>query len=226
MAGHRFTLYIASLFLILPATSSPAGIVDGKVAEVGRQVLMLSDLASEVKIREVLKEETATVTVAKEASFDLKEVLEQAISRELVYQEARRLKLFDERIDILDEMLYFENRFATPDHFNAFLDGEGMSIDDLAERFRKEKAAREFIEKKITQMRLSFSALIREEAIRQYYDDHAGSFSDKKLGEAKEEIRGLLLDRKIDAAIEEWLSDLRRRGKVKRFRLPGSEPLP
>lgn len=222
----RTTFYLTLQLLLIPTAFSLAEVVDGKVAEVGHQLLTLSDLASEAKIREVLQQETGTVSKAERVSFDLKEALEQAISRELVYQEARRLKVFDEGIDILDEMLHFEERFASPDDFNAFLEKEGMSIDELAERFRKEKTARRFVEKKIMQMRMSFRTLIKEETINKYYDDHLDTFSERKIDEVKAEIRALLLNEKIGAAIEEWLSDLRSRGKVKQFKLPGSELRP
>jgi len=213
-------LFFFMLFIALTAPSG-AEIVDGIIAEAGSHIITISDLSTEARISKIIKSEEGTITSPIRIPPIGNNLLEQIINRELVYQEAGRLKIFDENIDIIDEMLDFEKRFITPDGFNSFLKTEGISLDDLAERFLKEKTSRKFVEKKILQMSIPLKTSISDNDIVLYYNENIDLFGSRKIDDVKKEIRSALLNEKIEKELKSWLTDLKRRAKVKYVKAPG-----
>lgn len=209
-------ILISQLLLLLffiPIPSS-AEMVDGIAAEVGDRIITVSEVLTEAKIMKILEMEKGTVTIPVVILFD-REVLDQMINRELVFREARRLKNYSEGFEILDEVLEFEEMFRDTADFNRFMEIEGLIIDDLSERFIREKTVSAFVAE-----RLSLMATVSGKEVEDYYRGNIDAFTGMEFEDVKDRIRAVLSGKKGEAVLEEWLADLKRRNDVRYFKLP------
>lgn len=208
--------------VILPAvffsSALHSAVIDGVIAQVGDRIITVSDVITEAKIIRIMEMEKGSVILPVTASFH-QEILEQMINKELIYQEARRLRLYDGDIEVVEEMLVFENRFYNPEEFRRFLGEEGITVDDLAERFTKEKTGAAFLAD-----RLSMMITVSGKEIEDFFIDNPHLFEGKELEEVKKEIKGHLYDKKGAALLDKLMADIKRRGKVRYFEVPSIGP--
>ncbi len=205
---------VVALLLLVATTTASAEVVDGIAAEVGGRIITISEIVTETKVMKILSSRKGSITLPVEATPSRK-VLDQMINRELVYMEARRLRDFGKDVDVLDDIQRFKEKFRNPADLGTFLEGEGLTPDDLAERFRKERIVSVLIADRLTLM-----ATVSVKEVMDYYSEHMERFADRDISEVEEEIRREISKRKGEAAIEEWLSDLKERHGVRYLGFP------
>jgi len=213
-----FTIIVAALLL---STTCNAEIIDGLAARVGDRVITIKEVITEYQIASILKKGKRSVDIPPAAPFR-RDILDQIINRELIYREAANVKSFSARVDIFDEMLGFEEKFTYSEQFSRFMSREGLTADDLADRFLKIKAGSSYLAEKLPHM-VSVSL---KEVEDYYYREEKGEFSGKKFEDVKGEIREHLLKSKGASALDKWLSGLRKRANILYFKLPPLEPPP
>jgi len=120
----------------------------------------------------------------------------------------------DRRMQALDE------RIGSGDRLDAILRETGLTVDQLRLHVRDERRIQAYI-----QQRFGATFQPTEEDILGYYRSHPAQFTrDGQLlpfGQAREEARLAVLALRRDAAVREWLADLRRRTQVEVLYLPG-----
>ena len=208
---------LSVLFLVLSVAK--AEIVDGVVATVGEKVITLSEVMAEAKIVKISHSKKRSVSLPIEVSYSA-EILDQMINRELVYLEAKKVRAVLEDVDLLDEMLDFEEKFQSQTHFYDFLEREGLKVEDMAERFLKKRVGMKYVAK-----RLSLTATVSKKEVEDYYRDNR-AYEGVEMKDAEAEIKEILMKEKMKRSLDEWLSTLRKRGKVQYVKLPLYFPSP
>jgi hypothetical protein len=121
----------------------------------------------------------------------------------------------DRRMQALDE------RIGSGDRLDAILRETGLTVEQLRLHVRDELRLQAYI-----QQRFGATFQPTEDDILNYYRNNPGQFTrDGKLlpfGQAREAARLAVLALRRDAAVREWLADLRRRTDVEVLYLPGS----
>lgn len=205
---------LLSLFaLCLLFTPANAEMVDAIVAMAGERIVTFSEVMTEAKIVKVIRSKTGDLSLPIRVSYS-QEILEQMINRELVYLEAKKVHADLEDAHIIDEMLAFKDRFQNQADFYRFLKGEGLEVDDLAERLLKEKVSAVYVSR-----RLSLNARVSKKEIENYYES-SSEYEGSELKNVENEIRQKLLSEKMGKSLDEWLLSLRKRGKVRYFKGP------
>ena len=199
--------------LCLLSTPANAEIVDAIVATAGERIITFSEVMTEAKIIKVMRSKTRSVSLPLRVSYS-EEMLEQMINRELVYLEAKKTQSALEDAHIIDEMLAFKDHFQIQAAFYHFLKGEGLEVDDLAERLLKEKVSAAYVSR-----RLSLMASVTQKEIEDFFES-SREYEGRELKDVENEIRQKLLGEKMEKSLDEWLLSLRKRGKVRYFKGP------
>ena len=199
--------------IIFVVSVARAEIVDGVVATVGERVITYSEVMTEAKVERVFQSEDRSLSLPITASFS-REILDQMINRDLVYREAKKIRALGEDADFLDEMLAFEGKFQRQIDFYAFIDMEGLKVEDLAERFLRDRVAMDYMAKRLSRM----STVSRKE-VEDYYFENKASYSKGVYGSGVE-IRAILMKKKMARSLDQWMLTLRKQGNVRYFTIP------
>lgn len=157
-------LFVAALAV---AGQSSAELIDAVVASVDKEVILQSDIISEIRpALEGLSEAQAQELFAR--------TLDQAIEQKILYREGvlNDIKITDEQLE--ERLKRYRAQFDSEDAFLRALTDAGETMSDLRERIRKQTVAlsmgmskRMMLEKEIT---------ISEADVAQYYQDNAAAF--------------------------------------------------
>ncbi len=196
----------AVLVLVLTGVS-PAGAVllDRILASVNNDVITLSDL------RQALAFNSALSPTAEGGRKIEAETLEGLINRQLLLQEAYRLRYAEvtDR-DVSDEVAKFRERLGSERAYRAFLERSGLSESRLGRMLGERLLVERYVEKKIG----LFARVGRDEA-EQYYREHAGAFSGKRFPEVQKEITALLTAQKAGQQLDQYLAELHSRADIR-----------
>ena len=98
--------------------------------------------------------------------------LQQLIDEHLVVQAARKAKITVEESDVEERFRDVRARFGTPEEFERSLADEGLTRQDLLDRFRNQLLSRKLIEQQV-RARISVSPT----EVEAYYVDHQADFA-------------------------------------------------
>ena len=204
-----FRVWFAVLPVFLLSALFPSAVsgelIDRIVASVNNEVIMLRDVKRAVAFNETLG---AVSNGGKQLE---KETLEGLINRKLVLLEARRLmlvKITEE--DTAAEVAALKKRLGSEQKFHAVLDALGMDVKALSHMLEERVLVERFLEKKVG----LFVRVGREEA-RKYFNDHPREFQGMQFRQAHKKIAALLMDRKADQKVRQYLDELRNRAVVR-----------
>ncbi|MDH3974001.1 MAG: hypothetical protein OEV42_06960 [Deltaproteobacteria bacterium] len=218
MSKSAAKTFIILILLLVPHVSVAVAVtVESIAATVEDRIITTGEVITESKILAIYEAQRARLPIRGIFSMGL---LNQMINRELVYREAVRAKFDSGERDVIDEMLYFEEKFSKPEEFSLFLEEEGLLLGDIVEWLHKRQVTLAYINEKISVM-----SYIGARDVEKYYREHSENFEGRPFEEVEDEIRLQLLAKKGEEYLVEWISDLRKRGKVKYFIIPQDQPL-
>jgi hypothetical protein len=207
---HRQVLLcvVSAIFLTLPRPVL-AELVDHIVAAVNNEVITASELDQAVAINELLgsggNDHAALQT----------ETLNGLITRRLLVQEARRLRLVEvSDQEISAEIEKFKKRFASEEAFAAFLKAHDMTERELARMLGERLLVQRFVEKKVG----LFVRVSRDE-VQGYFDAHPDQFQGRRFQDVQKSITDFLTDQKVGQQLDQYVSELRSRAEI-RINLP------
>lgn len=162
---------------LLGAGPAHAVLIDAIVATVDTEVILYSDLLTEVRGElNALKESTASEVEFNQRSSELlKGALEQAIEAKILYREARLLgvEITDEEVE--ERVASLRKLFDTNEAFMRELEAAGETLPDFRTRARKRIMAQRMSYSKLRA--LEAEEVVSESDILQYYQEHQERYS-------------------------------------------------
>jgi hypothetical protein len=207
-----------------PAPSSSASsdegvVLDRVVAVVNGDLILESDVDEERRF-----EAFQPFTRAGE-TFSRPEAIRRLIDRSLILQQAQLQpgeEITDAQVQAELEKLRKEIPACHPAHcetdagWKKFVEAQGMTLDELAARWKQRMEVLQFIE-----MRFRMGIRIQPEEIQAYYDktllpeyakQHA---TPPKLDAISDRIQEILLQQRVGRLLDDWLKSLRAQGSVR-----------
>jgi len=202
--GYVSITLVALLLLVLPCAAR-AELIDRIVAGVNYQVITWSDLEQAVRFNAALS------GGSRDGKGLRTETLEGLINRQLLIQEAGRLRFVEvsaQDISAEDEKL--RKRLGSDKELSDFLAGLDMTRGQLDRMLGERLLAERFVEKKIG----IFVRVSREES-QSYYEAHPSEFKGKRFEDVQRQIMALLYQDKFRRQVEQYLAELRSKADVR-----------
>lgn len=143
-------------------------------------------------------------------SDDPLETLNAVIDHRLLRKEARRFVVEGPSGEEVEQRLKsIRQRFKNESDFLRALDRTGFSLDEFKGEIREQLWVERLIQERIQ----SF-IFITPRQVEQYYQEHAGEFSGRKLDEVEPKIRKVLTEEKEAAKMKDYLARLRAQAAI------------
>jgi hypothetical protein len=195
---------VAFLLLVLPSAAR-AELIDRIVAAVNYEVITWSDLEQAVRFNAALS------GGSRDGERLRTETLEGLINRQLLIQEAGRLRFVEiSAQDISAEVDRLRKRFGSDKEFSDFLAGLDMTKEQLDRMLGERLLAERFVEKKIG----IFVRVSRDES-KSYYENHLWKFNGKQFQDVQGQITALLYEDKFGRQVQQYLAELRSKADVR-----------
>ena len=201
-----FALALAICAFSFPFWEARAELVDHIVAAVNNEVITSSELAQTIALNRQLGsagkgDQPALVT----------ETLNGLITRQLLVQEARRLRFVEiSEQEISAEVDKVKARFPSEAAFMDFLKAQDMTEQELARMLGERLLVARFVEKKVG----LFVRVSRDDA-QSYFDAHPAQFRGKRFQEVQKEITAALTDEKIGQQLDQYVAELRSKADIR-----------
>jgi hypothetical protein len=197
-------------------------LVDRVVALVDEEAILLSDVERVIGLRLVAARPG-------ESREELEQrVLDGLVDQRLRFQAADRFGFIDVSVDrIEEEVEKIAAGFDSRTEFETRLRRAGLSEAEL-----RQLVARQLMVLNFVDQRLGARVFVSLDDIRAYYDDELTPRMRQQgetpppLEEVREEIRGVLKERRLNEEIERWTDELRREADVQLFLDRPAESLP
>ncbi|HUA97707.1 MAG TPA: hypothetical protein VMA34_05220 [Terracidiphilus sp.] len=210
---------LAALGALGRAESSTAAVLDRVVAVVNRQVILMSDVQSDIELSAIDPSNTGKGAPTPQRA------LEELISRTLIQQQIRQEDLqslrpkeeaVDARIGELRRELpaCMRAHCATDAGWQAFLSTHHLTEGRVRAYVRNRMEILGFIEERFRQ-----GIVIPREQIEKYYSDtllpqYPEGAQAPALSQVEPRIREILLEQQVNVLFENWLESLRSQGDV------------
>ncbi len=195
---------LAVLLVVLqPAPRAAAELIDHIVASVNRDAITLSELNQAVGFNREL---------GGGAGENVREeTLQGLVNRQLLLQEAARLKFVDiTPQEVRGEVEKLRSRLGSDRAFNDFLSKLDMTEEQLSRMLEERLTVERFVEKKIA----LFVRVSRDEA-EQYFSRHPERFKGKQFLEVQKVIMAGLQARKVDEQLDRYVAELQSRADIR-----------
>lgn len=197
-------------------------LVDRVVALVDEEAILLSDVERVIDLRLVAARPG-------ESREELQQrVLDGLVDQRLRFQAADRFGFIDVSVDrIEEEVKKIAAGFDSRQELEARLRRAGLTEAEL-----RQLVARQLMVLNFVDQRLGARVFVSLDDIRAYYDDELTPRMEQQgktpppLEEVREEIRGVLKERRLNEEIERWTEELRREADVQLFLDQPAESLP
>jgi peptidyl-prolyl cis-trans isomerase SurA len=222
-ASGRLNVLLSSLFLILPASITSAEIIDRLVAVVNRQVITLGDVQREMKSQELNLNESASdsrVDPPHQQKVTEEQVTQHLIEQALIYQQIQEFpgtQVSEKDVDT--QLTEMEKNAGGPEDLSHHLKDLGISLAEVRERVRWQLQVMRFIDRRFREF-----IVVNPAEIESYYKDQflpdlhkRGIGEAPALSEVEEKIRDILIERKLNVQVEEWLTSLRANATIQIF---------
>jgi len=202
-AWLRPAALVVLLVVLQPVPRAAAELVDRIVASVNRDAITLSELNQAVGFNRELGG-GAGETVREET-------LQGLINRQLLLQEAARLKFVDiSPQEVSGEVEKLKSRLGSDRAFEEFLSKLDMTQEQLSRMLAERLLVERFVEKKIA----LFVRVNRDEA-EQYFSRNPDRFKGKQFLEVQKVIIAGLQARKVDEQLDRYVTELRSRADIR-----------
>ena len=216
------TLGTVCLLLLAFVSEARSEIVDRILAVVGDRVFTWSAVRAEASYDAFLSGQPPPPQDLTELDgrANLRVVLSRMVDQALLEQE-RQLYSFQppgngETERRLQEI---QNRFSDLESYQGALMRYGLKESQLSERLQRESDLMAFI-----QMRLRSQVQLDPSQVESYYKDvlvpelsRQGQSEIPALEQVRDQIEQLLIQQEVDRLLEQWISQLRSRAKIKMF---------
>ncbi len=197
--------FLAAFFFISISAAANAEPVDHIAAAVNYDVITASELAQTVALNERLGKP------GKDGKALESETLEGLITRKLLVEEAHRLRFVEvSDQEISAEVENVKKRFGSDAAFQDFLKAQDMKEEELSRMLEEQLLVGKFVEKKIG----LFVRVTREDA-ENYYRAHTYRFPDKSFQNVQKDIMDLLIEKKVDQELDQYIAELRSRADIR-----------
>jgi peptidyl-prolyl cis-trans isomerase SurA len=209
------------LILLVP-TVHQAEVIDRLMAVVDRQIITLGDIEQELKLQEMDPHpaEPGRPAENQEPRQTEQLVLDRLIEQNLIRQQ---IGLFP-GIDVTEEeietqMAEMQKKFGGATAWNRALKEHGVTLESIRNRIRWQLEVMKFIDYRFRQF-----VIIDAGEIEAYYNNQflrdlrqRGIREQPPLSEVEEKIRQILVEDKLNAQVDEWLSSLRAAAAIEIF---------
>ncbi len=188
----RLLTVLALIALVSPAYAAESQSADQKVAVVNGTIIKQAELDSEMNRYLARLQRTGRFPNDLELREIKKQVLENLIARELLYQESQKkgIKVDQKQVDA--QLTALKDRFPSEAEFNNALKRVNLTEADLRFRFERDLAIRELLDGQI-----GGKVAVSNKESRAYYDGNLENF--KK----PEQVRASHILIKVDPGAEE-----------------------
>jgi parvulin-like peptidyl-prolyl isomerase len=202
---HCVTITSVALLLLVLPCSARAELIDRIVAAVNYEVITWRDIEQAVRFNAALSGSS------RDGERMRTETLEGLINRQLLIQEAGRLRFVEVSArDISAEDEKLRKRFGSDTEFSDFLAGLDMTREQLDRMLGERLLVERFVEKKIG----IFVRVSRDES-QSYYEAHPSEFKGKRFQDVQGQITTLLYRDKFKQQVEQYLAELRSKADVR-----------
>ena len=175
-----FLLGLALLLVASPALSgekkSPS---EDTIAVVNGSVISMGAFDSELKSLKQRSLNRGMPLTGARLSEAKKEVLENIIERELLFEESIKMGIAIDSEAVTEEFNKLKKRFESEDKFKEALNAMGTSVETLKAQLKKGLAIQKFIDQKFVQ-----KIKLSPKEIKSYFDDHQEFFKQPEQAEA------------------------------------------
>jgi peptidyl-prolyl cis-trans isomerase C len=188
----RVLTVLALITLVLPAYAAESQSADQKVAVVNGTIIKQAELDSETNRFLARLQRTGRFPTDVELGEIKKQVLENLIAQELLYQESQKkgIKVDQKQVDA--QLAALKDRFPSEAEFNNALTRMNLTEADLKFRFERDLAIRELLDS-----RIEGKVAVSDKETKAYYDGNLEHF--KK----PEQVRASHILIKVDPGSEE-----------------------
>jgi peptidyl-prolyl cis-trans isomerase C len=188
----KVALPVLLLTLIIPSAALSAEPDPEKAAEVNGTVITRKDLDNELdSFRQRMQQQGRMVPEA-EVETLRKQLLNQMIDRELLYQDSRKKGISVEDSAVQSELTKLKSRFPNQEAFDKALAASDTSEAALKEKISEGLAIRELIDTYIAP-----KVSVSEKDTKKFYDEHPDIF------QQDEQVKASHILIKVDAAADE-----------------------
>jgi peptidyl-prolyl cis-trans isomerase C len=190
-----FWVVVAFLAVVLvgpPGLAKEKQPPEGKVAVVNGSVITLADFDREMGRVQQRLFGRGKPPGGSQLSEIKKEVLENLINHELIYQESQKKGITIDEAAVDEQMKKWKGRFSSEAEFKSWLSKENLSEAAIESRFKRNMAIQQFIDKEFVQ-RITVS----DEESKTYYD------SNPDLFKQPEQVRARHILIKVDSGVDE-----------------------
>jgi hypothetical protein len=208
-----------ALFLFVPVLSSPAWtgeVIDRIIATVNRQPVFQSDWEEAIAFEALMQQKS----VAQMTQADRLQALQRIIDRQLLETQMGNEAFLQPSDDDLEkDIAKLRNQLpdtADNQSWQKILAGYGLTQYRLKAHLRAEVRMMNFVE-----VRLRPNVHIQPEEVESYYQNQlvpdllSNSRAAVTLNEAAPRIRELLVQRRMDELLDQWLHNLRQQAEIK-----------
>lgn len=171
---------MAGVLLAFVAFSAPAEMVDQVAATVGAEVILLSEIMSEIgpEIQELRETSPNAEAFQRAVSERVRATLDQAIESKILYRQAQLAGLeVDDKV-IEERLEEFREPYASTEEFLKELEDAGLTMNELRTRIRKQSLAMGMAARKTEEF--SDEIVVSEVDVAKYYDEHKDEFYRKE----------------------------------------------
>lgn len=157
-----------------PASSARKSPTD-TVARVGTAAITRREL--DLAVKNMIAQAQSQGQLPAEVTEDIRKqaagrALDQLIDFELIYQEARKLKVDDLEKQVDFKLAQSKAKFSTPAEFDSYLKGEGLTEKDLVDQIRRYTIGVNYIEKTFAD-----KVVISDDEVKKFYEDNKARFA-------------------------------------------------
>jgi hypothetical protein len=192
----------AAIGLLWAATAAQAVIVDRVAITVDNAVIKDSDITEDLRITAFLNNESPLRTLAAR-KVAASRLIDQAVIRKEIDSGAYPSASSAETQNLLAEV---EKRFPNEAAFKRAMTSRGIDEDDLKDHLVWQLTVLHFID-----ARFRPSALITEEDIEKYYNQHKPQAT---LEAAHAQIQDQLTGERVNQLLDDWLTRRRQNAKI------------
>lgn len=171
----RIGMVIAMTCTLLSFTAS-AEVVDQILATVDKEVILQSDVMSEIGAEiSDLRSRVSGPEFEEQANALLKKALEQAVEEKILLRQAKLSGITVEDGDIDAQLEDIQKRYPSKEAFLKEIEGYGLTMSHLRETLRNRVMALRMANVKVKE--LSKQVVVSESEVAQYYEDHKEQFN-------------------------------------------------
>ncbi|OGW86513.1 MAG: hypothetical protein A3C35_08090 [Omnitrophica bacterium RIFCSPHIGHO2_02_FULL_46_11] len=222
-----FLLSLLPLNLFASEHQQVEQLVDRVVAVVNKEIITQSEF--DVLFRpfyEQIKKAYQGPNLQGELESIRLKLLNQMIEDKLVYQEAQKLGITVEDVEVDDEIAAFKQQFPKGANFEKEMENSGLTIDDIKKRFRERLSI-----EKLHQSVIRGRVVVSPPEAEQYFKEHPEEFTQKErvkvfcitIRKNEEAIKKGTMDEAAKKKTESLLKDLKRGADFEKLAMQNSQ---